>query len=233
MAGTRAPTRRPFLWDARRRAPRATNPSDKANGQGPRANRASLLFGFAPGGACRAADVAASAVRSYRTLSPLPRRTLFARVRAVCFLWRYPWGRPRRTLSGAAPVWSPDFPPLSKESGGRPADWRNRAYERQAGAVKGKGEAGVHEPAAKSRLFGDPPRGHDPGDAFDRRLGALGAGAGDALPERRGIGLAGILGRECGLAAVAQAGMRVMPRRNDRLAPDEGVDGGHSRALPA
>jgi len=34
--------------------------------------RASLLFGFAPGGACRAADVAACAVRSYRTLSPLP-----------------------------------------------------------------------------------------------------------------------------------------------------------------
>src|SRR5271168_2055823 len=34
--------------------------------------RASLLFGLAPGGACRAADVAADAVRSYRTLSPLP-----------------------------------------------------------------------------------------------------------------------------------------------------------------
>jgi hypothetical protein len=30
------------------------------------------LFGFAPGGVCRAAGVAASAVRSYRTVSPLP-----------------------------------------------------------------------------------------------------------------------------------------------------------------
>ena len=30
----------------------------------------SPLFDFAPGGACRAADVAARAVRSYRTLSP-------------------------------------------------------------------------------------------------------------------------------------------------------------------
>ena len=30
--------------------------------------------------------------------------------RAVCFLWRYPWGRPRRTLSGAVSPWSPDFP---------------------------------------------------------------------------------------------------------------------------
>jgi hypothetical protein len=31
-----------------------------------------LLCGLAPGGVCHAADVAVSAVRSYRTLSPLP-----------------------------------------------------------------------------------------------------------------------------------------------------------------
>ena len=31
------------------------------------------LFGFAPGGVCRAACVTAGAVRSYRTISPLPR----------------------------------------------------------------------------------------------------------------------------------------------------------------
>ena len=31
------------------------------------------LFGFAPGGVCHAACVAAGAVRSYRTISPLPR----------------------------------------------------------------------------------------------------------------------------------------------------------------
>jgi hypothetical protein len=30
------------------------------------------LFGLAPGGVCRAADVATRAVRSYRTISPLP-----------------------------------------------------------------------------------------------------------------------------------------------------------------
>src|SRR5690606_36681171 len=34
--------------------------------------RAMSLFGLAPGGACRAADVAADAVGSYPTLSPLP-----------------------------------------------------------------------------------------------------------------------------------------------------------------
>ena len=100
--------------------------------------RVSLLFGFAPGGACHAADVAARAVRSYRTLSPLPSRvTAFAaRDPAVCFLWRFPWGRPRRTLSGAVSVWSPDFPPLF--NGGRPADWRRTAYGAEAKAVKHK-----------------------------------------------------------------------------------------------
>ena len=34
------------------------------------------LFGFAPGGVCHAACVAAGAVRSYRTISPLPRTAL-------------------------------------------------------------------------------------------------------------------------------------------------------------
>jgi hypothetical protein len=33
---------------------------------------ATSLFGLAPGGACRAASIAGAAVRSYRTLSPLP-----------------------------------------------------------------------------------------------------------------------------------------------------------------
>jgi len=33
---------------------------------------APFLFGLAPGGVCRAAGVAAGAVRSYRTVSPLP-----------------------------------------------------------------------------------------------------------------------------------------------------------------
>ena len=30
---------------------------------------------------------------------------------AVCFLWHFPWGYPRRTLSGTVLPWSPDFPP--------------------------------------------------------------------------------------------------------------------------
>ena len=46
-----------------RRAWRAGLPSPRGKGVSP-------LFGFAPGGVCRAVRVAASAVRSYRTLSP-------------------------------------------------------------------------------------------------------------------------------------------------------------------
>ena len=31
---------------------------------------------------------------------------------AVCFLWHFPWGRPRRALPGIVFPWSPDFPHL-------------------------------------------------------------------------------------------------------------------------
>ena len=44
---------------------------------------APFLFGLAPGGVCRAAGVAASAVRSYRTVSPLPRQLRNAPRRSV------------------------------------------------------------------------------------------------------------------------------------------------------
>ena len=41
--------------------------------------------------------------------------------RAVCFLWRYPWGRPRRALPAALSPWSPDFPRLPERRRDRPA----------------------------------------------------------------------------------------------------------------
>src|SRR5438132_4936172 len=67
------------------------------------------LFGLAPGGVCRAVSVAGNAVRSYRTFSPLLVNTR-RRWRAVRSLWHFPWGRPRRMLSGTVCRWSPDFP---------------------------------------------------------------------------------------------------------------------------
>jgi hypothetical protein len=64
----------PFLWDARCRAPRATDPSGGAEVRPafPRAGCLPLLLGLAPGGVFPAAAVAGGAVRSYRTVSPLP-----------------------------------------------------------------------------------------------------------------------------------------------------------------
>ena len=36
---------------------------------------------------------------------------------AVCFLWHFPWGRPRRALPGTVFPWSPDFPPPHRSAG--------------------------------------------------------------------------------------------------------------------
>jgi len=64
------------------------------------------LFGLAPSGVYPATDVATSAVRSYRTISPLPARL------AVYFLWHFPSARAAQALPGTLPCWSPDFPPV-------------------------------------------------------------------------------------------------------------------------
>ena len=69
-----ASPRRPFIWDASRETPRATNP-DGGLGNAPctpgyPAHRPSL-FGLAPSGVCPAGAVTGTAVRSYRTVSPL------------------------------------------------------------------------------------------------------------------------------------------------------------------
>jgi hypothetical protein len=81
---------------------------------------ASSLFGLAPGGVYRAAPVARRPVRSYRTLSPLPIRRP-----AVCFLWHFPWGRPRRLLAVTVFRWSPDFPLAEgyPTASGHPVNW--------------------------------------------------------------------------------------------------------------
>ena len=83
------------------------------------------LFGFAPGVVCHAVSVAGYAVRSYRTFSPLLLPLPLGWGRAVRSLWHFPWGRPRRTLSGTVCRWSPDFPPpqpFDHSGSGRPAD---------------------------------------------------------------------------------------------------------------
>ena len=65
----------PFIWDACRHAPHATHPDDSAKTRllrPPKRPERPSLLGFAPGGVYHARPVAGAAVRSYRTLSPLP-----------------------------------------------------------------------------------------------------------------------------------------------------------------
>ena len=90
----------------RRQPPRATNPDDKpGNGAGGR-SACPPLFGLAPGGVYRAAPLPRRGA-----LLPHPFTLTRPKPRAVCFLWHFPWGRPRRTLSGTVLPWSPDFLP--------------------------------------------------------------------------------------------------------------------------
>jgi hypothetical protein len=90
LSHTGSHRRRSFLWDVRCRTPHATDPDDdpKADLQGDGKTHPYVpsLFGLAPGGACLASPVAGTAVRSYRTLSSLPRpsRNPIARRFAFC-----------------------------------------------------------------------------------------------------------------------------------------------------
>ncbi len=120
-------TWRPFLWDGRRRPPRATNPGDWP---GERAcpfsierRRAAPIRSCSRWGLpCRPRCRVRGALLPHPfTLTPRgPSRT---RRRAVCSLWHCPWGRPRRRLSGTVSPWSPDFPPRTACAirSGRPA----------------------------------------------------------------------------------------------------------------
>ena len=67
-------------------------------------------LGLAPCGVCLAALVTSRAVRSYRTFSPLP-------LRAVYFLWHFPWKFPRPFERHTA-LWSPEVPPPAPELAG-------------------------------------------------------------------------------------------------------------------
>ena len=90
------------------------------------------LFGLAPGGVCHAAPVTSRAVRSYRTLSPLP----LACAGAVCSLWHFPWGHPRRALPATVVPWSPDFPRrgINHDAAARPSDVRPAVAPRRRNA---------------------------------------------------------------------------------------------------
>ena len=68
--------------------------------------RIAPLCALAPGGACHAARVTTGAVRSYRTVSPLPETSP-----AVCFLWRCPASRLGWSLTSTLPYGARTFLP--------------------------------------------------------------------------------------------------------------------------
>jgi hypothetical protein len=111
-------TRRPFLWTGHCWPVLATYPDDSGR-RGP-------AGGEPP--ARRPYSVLLQAGLAVPSLSPGPRWALTPpfhpypppKRRAVCFLWRYPWGRPRRALPAAFSPWSPDFPPSRREPRERP-----------------------------------------------------------------------------------------------------------------
>ena len=122
----RPPTRWPFIWGARRRAPRATDPGGRSgNRPGPvlRPHRAAPTWPCSRRGLpCR------TRCRARGALLPHPftlARRPCGSERAVCSLWHFPWGRPRRALPGSVFPWSPDFPPPRARGGdgGHPAVW--------------------------------------------------------------------------------------------------------------
>ncbi len=65
------------------------------------------LFGLAPGGVCPAIAVTSNAVRSYRTISPLPRPN----GRGGIFSVALSVGSRRPGIIWHLALWSPDFPP--------------------------------------------------------------------------------------------------------------------------
>ncbi len=81
-----------------------------------RRTRGPSLFGLAPCGVCPARCIAAAAVRSYRTFSPLPQ---FRRTKAVCFLWHFPSTDLEASLPDVirhTALRSSDFPPAPRNA---------------------------------------------------------------------------------------------------------------------
>ena len=118
----------------------------------PLARRLPPLFGLAPGGVYRAASVAGRAVRSYRTLSPLPavfRGTGAGGLLSVALSLGSPPPDVIRHRTSVEPGLSS---PRIKPGSGRPAIWRGGNVGRMAVRVKCR-LAGCkgHVPAVLSR----------------------------------------------------------------------------------
>ena len=94
----------------------ASLPARSSDQPGDMTRAARPLLGLAPGGVCRASPVTGGAVRSYRTVSPLPPAVLADGGVAVCFLWHCPPGRPDWPLTSTLPCGARTFLPRRRAS---------------------------------------------------------------------------------------------------------------------
>ena len=132
LYGGIAPTWQPFLWGARCRAPQAANPSGKSE-DGSRFPECHSYLALLPMGFALPPLLPATRCALTAPFHPY----LDPKTAAVSSLWHFPWGRPRRALSGTVSPWSPDFPRRFRDAAARPTDV---IYMRaQAGAVKKNG----------------------------------------------------------------------------------------------
>jgi len=118
-----APAGRSFLWAGHCCAAQATYPevvTHRASTCSKPKPRAPSLFGLAPCGVCPARRITATAVRSYRTFSPLPRRCHRGGMFSVALSVEWPaqaklgWGTLPDVIRHTA-LRSSDFPPASSE----------------------------------------------------------------------------------------------------------------------
>ena len=110
--------RRSFLWTAHCWTVLATYPDPRSAGDGaarPKADMRTPIWSCSRRGLpCRPGHPVRGGLLPHPFTLPARARRPRA---AVCFLWRYPWGHPRRALPAALSPWSPDFPPRRRSAG--------------------------------------------------------------------------------------------------------------------
>jgi hypothetical protein len=119
--------RRSFLWTAPCGTVLATNPgaSDRRRSCRKYPSEDGLIRRSAPIRSCSRRGLPCRTCHQARGgLLPHPFTLTLAEAKAVCFLWRYPWGHPRRALPAALSPWSPDFPRRLRAATARPSDPR-------------------------------------------------------------------------------------------------------------
>jgi hypothetical protein len=129
--------------------------------------RCPSLFGLSPGGVCRAGSVTESAVRSCRTVSPLPAGSRPKATPNIGGLFSVALSLASRPVAvdNHPDLWSPDFPPRSLPHGsarsGRP-DLSRREHSTPSGSIAHLTPAcPLRSPPLRCARIGWGPRGNE------------------------------------------------------------------------